>query len=388
MHEHLYYTSPNPRRSPSFLMGEMADSAPPLYLAGGVTTARTAGSLEPYTDLSIKEAIDTGKLPGPKMHLTGPYLGGLMGIAPQLHTLKDPDDAARTVDYWAAEGVTSFKAYMDITPEELKAAIEHAHAKGLKITGHLCSVGFKEAAVLGIDDLEHGLAVDTEFYADKKPGLCPDANKAAEDLAKNLKMDGSQVQDLIRDLVAHHVAITSTLAVFETFVPNRPPLARETAALDTLTPQARESFFRVRSNIAQDVNSPTETDTLLLKKEMQFEFAFAKAGGLLLAGCDPTGYGGVVPGFCDQREIELLVEAGFTPVQAIQVATQNGAKYLGEEAAIGTVAQGRAADLVVLNGNPAEKIEDVEKVETVFKDGVGYDPAKLVQSVQGVVGLR
>jgi len=388
MHEHLFYTLPNPHRNPSFLMAEMADSAPPLYLAGGVTTARTAGSLEPYTDLSIKQAVDAGKLPGPKLHITGPYLGGLMGIAPQLHTLTGPDDAARTVDYWAAEGVTSFKAYMDIKPEELKVAIEHAHAKGLKVTGHLCSVGFKEAAALGIDDLEHGLAVNTEFYAGRKPGECTDPNKASDDLAKNINVDGPQVQDLIRDLVAHHVAITSTLAVFETFVPNRPPLAREMAALDTLTPLAREQFFRTRASIAQDVNSPTETDAPLLKKEMQFELAFAKAGGLLIAGCDPTGYGGVVPGFCDQREIELLVEAGFTPVQAIQVATENGAKYLGEESSIGTVAAGKAADLVLLNGNPADKIEDIEKIDTVFKDGVGYDPAKLIDSAKGLVGLR
>lgn len=388
MHEHLFYTSPNPRRSASFLMGEMADSGPPLYLAGGVTSARTAGSLEPYTDLSIKQAVDTGKIPGPKFHITGPYLGGLMGIAPQLHTLTGPDDAARTVDYWIAEGITSFKAYMDIKPEELKVAIQHAHAKGLKVTGHLCSVGFKEAAAMGIDDLEHGLAVDTEFYAGRKPGECTDADKAADDLAKNINIDGPQIQDLIRDLVAHHVAITSTLAVFETFAPNLPPLARESAALEALTPMAREQFFRTRSSIAQEVNSPGETNALMLKKEMQFELAFAKAGGLLIAGCDPTGYGGVVPGFCDQREIELLVEAGFSPVQAIQIATGNGAKYLGEEANIGTVAQGKAADLVVLNGNPAEKIDDIEKVDTVFKDGVGYDPAKLIDSVKGLVGLR
>jgi len=388
MHEHLFYTSPNPRRSASFLMGEMADTGPPLYLAGGVTSARTAGSLEPYTDLSIKQAVDAGKLPGPKFHITGPYLGGLMGSAPQLHTLTGPDDAARTVDYWIAEGVTSFKAYMDIKPEELKVAIQHAHAKGLKVTGHLCSVGFKEAAAMGIDDLEHGLAVDTEFYAGRKPGECTDPEKAADDLAKNINIDGPQIQDLIRDLVAHHVAITSTLAVFETFAPNLPPLARESAALEALTPTAREQFFRTRSSIAQEVNSPGETNVLMLKKEMQFEVAFAKAGGLLIAGCDPTGYGGVVPGFCDQREIELLVDAGFTPLQAIQIATENGSKYLGEDATIGTVAQGKAADLVVLNGNPAEKIEDIEKVDTVFKDGVGYDPVKLIDSAKGLVGLR
>jgi imidazolonepropionase-like amidohydrolase len=387
MHEHLFYTTPDRPKDGLFFFGEMPDSAPRLYLAGGVTTARTTGSMEPYTDLALKEKIDAGKLPGPKLHITGPYLGGLLGLAPQLHTLTGPGDAARTVDYWAAEGVTSFKAYMDITPEELKAAIDHAHAKGLKMTGHLCAVGFKEAAALGIDNLEHGLAVDTEFFPGKKPGICPDFQAVEEDLVKNVNVDGPQVQEMIHDLVAHHVAVTSTLAVFETSVPNRPPLARVMGALDTLTPEAREYFYRVRARIAEDVNGAA-VDSGLLKKEMQFERSFVKAGGLLLAGCDPTGYGGVVPGFGDQRGIELLVEAGFTPVEAIQIATSNGAKFLGEDSTIGTVAAGKAADLVVLNGNPAAQIDDIEKVETVFKDGVGYDPAQLVESVRGLVGLR
>jgi len=112
------------------------------------------------------------------------------------------------------------------------------------------------------------------------------------------------------------------------------------------------------------------------------------AGGLLIAGCDPTGYGAVLPGFGDQRNLELLVDAGFTPVEAIRIATLNGATYLGKEASIGSIAAGKDADMVVLEGNPAEKIENVEKVETVFKDGVGYDSAKLIESVRGMVGLR
>jgi imidazolonepropionase-like amidohydrolase len=121
---------------------------------------------------------------------------------------------------------------------------------------------------------------------------------------------------------------------------------------------------------------------------MRFEHDFAEQGGLLMAGCDPTGYGGVLPGFADQRNLELLVEAGFTPVDAIHIATQNGATWLGEDAHFGTIAAGKYADLVVVAGNPAVKIEDVEKVEMVFKDGVGYDPRKLIESVRGLVGIR
>jgi hypothetical protein len=169
-------------------------------------------------------------------------------------------------------------------------------------------------------------------------------------------------------------------------------LAFEKAELKTLTPEAQRSYLATRARLAEQAanSNPLQQggNPKLLKFEMQFEREFVSAGGLLTAGCDPTGYGGDVPGFGDQRNIELLVEAGFPPVQAIQIATLNGAKYLGQAATIGSIAPGKTADLVVLGANPAENIENIEKVETVFKDGVGYDPAKLIQSVTGLVGLR
>ncbi len=382
MHEHLFYPAPQAPPGGVALYGEAADSAPRLYLAGGVTTARTAGSMETYTDLELKREIDAGLLPGPKLDVTGPYLEGKGSFAIQMHTLADAADAARTVDYWAAEGVTSFKAYNYLTADELKAAIDHAHARGLKLTGHLCSIGFRQAAALGIDNLEHGLVVDTEFFPGKKPDECPGFMSNLTYFEKTLDVEGPEVREMIRDLVAHHVAITSTLAVFETFGPNRPPMEREAAALKTLSLASARDYLMGRSASAAGVGGPG------LAKEMRFEREFVAAGGLLMEGCDPTGYGGVVPGFGDQRNIELLVEAGFSPVEAIRVATLNGAIYMGRDANIGSIAPGKAADLVVLGANPAEKIENIEKVELVFKDGVGFDAAKLVQSVTGLVGLR
>jgi imidazolonepropionase-like amidohydrolase len=385
MHEHLFY--PLPEGGPGLLplYGEMADSAPRLYLAGGVTSARTAGSLEPYTDISVKQAIDAGKMPGPRLFLTGPYLEGDPSIGPQLHALTGPEDAARMVDYWAAEGATSFKAYMHITPQELKAAVDAAHAHGLKVTGHLCAVGFQEAANLGIDNLEHGLAVDTEFFPDKKTGVCPGQNPGQAALAK-LDVEGPQIQATIQDLITHHVAVTSTLAIFESFVPNRPPIKEQMRVRVSLAPEGWADYATTRAAIAE--RGDASLWPKLLKMEMQFERDFVKQGGLLMAGCDPTGYGGVLPGFGDQRNLELLVEAGFTPLEAIHIATENGARFLGEEAHFGTIAAGKDADLVVVDGNPAAKIEDIENIEMVFKDGVGYDPHKLIDSVRGLVGIR
>lgn len=387
MHEHLFYTEPGNQTLYAFFGGELMETAPRLYLAAGITTARTTGSIEPYTDLNIKHAIDAGLTPGPDLDVTGPYLDGPDTLIPQLHHLSGAADATNTVNYWAGEGVTSFKAYMFITPEELKAAIDAAHAHGLKITGHLCSVGFTEAADMGIDNLEHGILVDTEFYSGKKNGVCPvQWALPTQEMAAKLDMNSAPVRTMIHDLVKHHVAVTSTLSVFEMSAPNRPPMAFLMRERESMMPQAWASVLGIRAQIAERANKSIWP--VLMKKEMQFEREFVAAGGVLMAGCDPTGYGAILPGFGDQRNLELLVEAGFTPEQAIQIYTQNGAKYLGREDRIGTIASGKQADLVVVTGDPARDISAVEHVDTVFKNGVGYDSAKLIDSTRGMVGIR
>jgi cytosine/adenosine deaminase-related metal-dependent hydrolase len=389
MHNHLYYSNsmsvqlpggPGGRiGEPGLFIAEIPYTAPRLYLAAGVTTMRTTGSLEPYTDLKIKSRIDANLMPGPSIDATAPYLEGAPTLFSQMHELTGPDDAKRMVDYWAAEGMTSYKAYMNITREELGAAIQEAHAHKLKLTGHLCSVTWPEAVALGINDLEHGpVLTDTEFVADKRPDVCPTGG--ASSWAKQ-DLNGAAVQEMIHNLVAHHVAVTSTLPVFEAIVPGRPKLQRRT--LDAMSAESAQSYLTARASVPLD--SPM---TALLRKEMDFEVTFAKAGGLLLAGPDPTGNGGVLPGFGDQREIELLVEAGFTPVQAIQITTENGAVYLGQQDRLGTVAPGKQADLVLIKGDPSKNIDEIENVETVFKAGIGYDSKKLIDSVRGQVGIR
>jgi imidazolonepropionase-like amidohydrolase len=386
MHDHMFYPMGN------VIFGEMGYSFPRLYLAAGVTTIRTTGSIEPYTDLELKKRIDSGVMPGPKMHVTGPYLEGAGSWAPQLHQLSGPDEAVKTVNFWLDQGVDNFKAYMFITRAELGAAIQAAHKRGAKVTGHLCAVNFREAADLGIDDLEHGLFVDTEFLPGKKPDVCPDEPEDPAGMAK-LDVNSGPLHETIAYLVQHHVAVTSTLPVFEmgSFT-GRPTMQKR--ILDSLSPDARSAVLanRVRSSdsgfLRKNYGSDESPLPAAFKKELEFEYAFSKAGGLLMAGLDPTGMGGVIAGFGDQREVELLVEAGFTPVEAIHIATYNGAQYLGELEQIGTIAPGKQADLVVIKGDPSKKIEDIENVETVFKDGIGYDSDKLIQSVRGIVGSR
>jgi enamidase len=373
VHEHLFYpTGPG-------IYGNVAESFTRLYLAGGVTSMRTGGNMNGFTDIGIKRDIDAGRKPGPWIDATGPYLEGPGLGLDQVHELTGPEDARRMVNFWADEGATSFKAYMHVTRAELAAAIEEAHKRGLKVTGHLCSVTFREAASLGIDDLEHAFFVATDFVSDKKPDECP-GQAAGQATVAAVDPKSDAVRTLIADLVRQHVALTSTLTVFETFVPGRPL----PPGLEMLEPQLRAQFEKRHAANANNSRSPYSA---LYAKASALELAFVRAGGLLITGTDPTGGGGVIAGYSNERALELLVEGGFTPLEAIKIGTLNGATFLGRNDKVGSIALGKQADLVVLAGDPSAHIADVRNVELVFKQGVGYDPAKLRESVRGKVGL-
>lgn len=382
MHNHLFY----PMGGSPAIYSDMGNSFPRLYLALGVTTIRTTGSVAPYTDLEIKRLIDTRRMIGPKMHITAPYLEGNGAFTPVMHQLKDTDDARRMVNFWADQGATSFKAYMNITRDALRAVVEEAHKRKLKVTGHLCSIGYKEAAEIGIDNLEHGLLANSEYVVDKKPDQCPPGVSAS--LSK-LDINGPAARETIKTLVAKNVAITSTLPVFEANAPlaqNGIGAARavlNSRMLSVMSDEARVRYLTSRARIRSDSDAAN-----LVRKSMDFERAFVAAGGLLIAGLDPTGNGGVIAGFGDLRGVELLVEAGFTPLEAIKIASLNGAKFLGEDSRIGSIAVGKQADLMIVKGNPAANINDIQNVEIVFKDGIGWDTEKLIQSVARLVGIR
>ncbi|HZE69726.1 MAG TPA: amidohydrolase family protein [Pyrinomonadaceae bacterium] len=370
MHDHLFYTAERGKK-------EVAANASfaRLYLASGVTTIRTAGALDFHADRTTKQLVDRGEWPGPKIHLTSPYVN---------HSAESPaelENLSQQMNDWADEGVTSFKVYTNTTRAELATVIAVAHKRGLKVAGHLCAVGFREAADLGIDSLEHGLAVDTEFYSGKKVDQCPERSQWLPELAR-MDVHSAPIQAMIRDLVNHRVAVTSTLAILEAFLGER--FQMDPRMKDVLSEAA---YSNCVSQMEHDKADPrwAKVWEMVLKREMEFEREFVKAGGLLMSGVDPTGWGGVVAGFGDQRGIELLVQAGFTPLEAIRIASANGAQFLGQ-ADIGTLEVGKQADIVIVRGNPATNIADVKNVEAVFKDGVGYDSARLIASVRGQVG--
>lgn len=376
LHEHMYYTVMD---GSLFNIAEMPYSFPRLYLAGGATTIRTAGSIEPQTDFAIKRLITEGKQLGPDMDVTAPYIEEQGYDIPALNVIKGPEDAAATVKFWADRGCTSFKMYVHATKADMAAVVKEAHKRHMKVTGHIGAVTYREAAETGIDNLEHGFMASSDFDSLKTEDKVNDSEER-QSLIK-LDVNSAKMKSLQQYMIGKHVALTSTLTVFE------PSTGREVVPGGgevALTPEAKDAVEK-RWQAAQNRDQST---IVLFKKEQAWEKQYYDMGGLLVAGTDPTGAGRVVSGFSNHREIELLVEGGFTPEQAIKICTLNGAIYLGRQAEIGTVAVGKKADLVLTDGDLDADIKNIRKTELVFKNGIGFDSQKIFDSVKGHVGMN
>ena len=376
LHEHLYYTMP---AGGFFNIAQMPYSFPRLYLAGGATTIRTAGSIEPQTDLALKRLIGEGKFTGPDMDVTAPYIEEPSMDIPALNVVRGPEEAAATTKFWADRGCTSFKMYMHATRADLAAVVREAHPRHLKITGHLCALTYREAADIGIDNLEHGFMASSDFVPNKVVDVAD--YPAARQALQRLPATSPAMTDLIKYLVSKKVALTSTLPVFEPYTGREVVLG---GGLEALVPQLQE-----RETATWQQNQGKDSASVaLFKKEQGWERQFYDAGGLLVAGTDPTGAGRTIAGYANRHEIELLVEGGFTPLEAIKICTLNGARYLGRDQNIGTIEAGKQADLVLINGDPEKDIHQLRQMEIVFKQGVGFDSAKLFESMKGKVGLN
>ena len=372
LHEHTYFGGVKQ-------FTEMRVSAPLLYLAFGVTTAMTAGSRSPAIELDLKRRVDRGAIPGPRFHVSGPYLSGQSGGPVNVVGVTTPDEVRRVVAQWADSGATWFKFLGGVTRDVVRAAIQEAHGRGLRVTGHLCSVTFTEAAALGMDALQHGFITNSDYVAGKVPDECPKGNMKVQ---ADVDLASPAVAASIRAIVAGKAAVVSTLGVYETFDPERARL--DPRAMEMLAPEIRQE---VETNHAELTRRGFIVPTRLLKKMMQWERMFVAAGGLLGAGSDPWGTG-YLPGFGNLRNYEMLVEAGFTPEAAVQIMTLNGARILGEDSRVGSIAPGKLADLVVVQGDPVARPAEIYEVVTVFKGGVGYNSTRLRDAAKGKVGVE
>lgn len=379
-HEHLLY----PNRTvevPNYTSESLAMT--PLYLAGGATTIRTGGTMDAHHDLRVRDLVRAGRWAGPDIHITAPFLEGPGSFSYQMHPQDNEQAAREFVRYWVDVGATSFKAYMNVSKAVLGAAIDEAHKRGAMVTGHLCSVTFQEASELGIDNLEHGLVVATDLHNDKPADRCPERMSPA-DRIEMMRIDRPEIQRIIKRLVDRNVAVTSTLPVFAA---GAHPAIPTQQSLNLLSPRSKAAMQEIWIRALRSPDSEAVlTQKQLLAREMEFEKAFVDAGGTLLVGTDPTGWGGTIPPNSIHAALILLVEAGFSPLAVIHLATLNGATFLGIDQDVGSIEVGKRANLVLIDGRPDESIDHVQHVALVFKDGVAYRPEALVDSVRGTLG--
>ena len=376
LHNHMFFMGAGGRMSQGMV------SSPRLYLASGVTTIRTTGSISPYADLNVKSNIERGLAPGPRMHVTAPYVTGPNPALGDMAQVTTPEEARRFVRYWAGEGASWIKAYTTIRRAELAAVIEEAHARGLRVTGHICSITFQEAVDLGMDNIEHGFGTATDFDPRKRPDECPPNSMVV--VGEQGDPTGETARALILSMVENGVGMTSTMAVIEPMTKGRAVLEERT--LEAMAPEVREDYLETVDAIEANPEWPmTEAH---LQKNMAFERGFVEAGGVLAAGVDPTGIGGAIAGFGDQRNYQLLIEAGFDAPTVVRIMSANGARIMGVDDELGTIEPGKLADLVVLEGDLESDSGIIRNVTVVFKDGVGYDSEKLIDSVKGMVGIR
>lgn len=306
LHEHMFYTKPFENW---FSVGQMTFTFPRLYLAGGVTSMRTGGSIQPQTDLNVKQWIEEGKMTGPKMHVTGPFIEREGPKVPELGFIGNTEEVSKIVNFWADKGVTSFKVYNNITKEDLRICVAEAHKRGLKVTGHLCSLTYEEASNIGIDNLEHGFMASSDFALDKEENLC-DPFAARSSLAAE-DVNSDKINRLIDLLIKNKTVITTTPNVFEPYT-NREIVPG--GGFEALAPQIQE-----RLKAGHERSQGRDSASLaLFNKNLKWLKRFHEKGGFLVAGTDPTGAGRTVAGYANQRTVEIFGRIGVCSRDCLQ----------------------------------------------------------------------
>jgi hypothetical protein len=350
----------------------VGETASKLYLASGVTTIQTCGSASPQQEIELSKKVEQGKFIGPNIITSGPYFTG-EGGNPNMIIPQNENHIKDTIQYWTEKGVRWFKVYRNIRPNDLEVIIKEAHKRNAKVTGHLCSITFEQATNLGIDGIEHGLNSTSDFRKNKTFGICDGSREYMDELTIN----SEEVKRLQRLMIDNKVFLTSTLAIYEASIPNRAYADERT--LRVMSPFLLSQYRERRNNYDTLQINDTKREKRL-KRIMEFEYQFFKIGGTLTAGVDAGRH--VLPGFGDQRNFELLREAGFKTEEVIKIMTSNGAAVLSNSE-IGVIEEGKKADFVVIEGNIEKNIRNVE---FVFKDGYGYDPKLILEETVGTFG--
>jgi len=340
----------------------------PIYLAAGVTTVRDCGNEFEFIT-AVRDAIAQGRGLGPRMLLAG-VVDGTGPLALGVERVDTPEQARMWTDRYHAVGFQQIKIYSSVKLEELKIVADEAHRLGMTVTGHIPEgLNAYQAIEAGQDQINH-----IHYIADIMKAPLPEGATRLERFkaGANIDLDSPEAKKALEFLKEHHTVVDPTMALMEFFTATtaKPPASFE-PGINKVAPELAEQLT--------DVAPPTDRSAIgekVYEKELAIVGALHRAGIPVVAGTDQT-----VPGYSLHREIELYVQAGFTPMEAIQAATIVPARVMGLEKESGTVEKGKRGDLILINGNPLEDIHATRNVEYVITNGTMFHTAELWQSV-------
>ncbi len=340
----------------------------PIYLAAGVTTVRDCGNEFEFIT-AVRDAIAQGRGLGPRLLLAG-IVDGTGTYTIGVQRVDTPEQARQWTDRYHDAGFQQMKIYSSVKLEELKIVADEAHRLGMTVTGHVPEgLNAYQAIEAGQDQINH-----IGYIADLMKAPLPENASRLDRFKAGATIDiaSPQAQKAIAFLKDHHTVVDPTIALSEFFTATtaKPPASFE-PGVNKVAPELAEQLT--------DVAPPTERTEIsekVFEKELEIVEALHKAGIPIVAGTDQT-----VPGHSLHREIELYVQAGFTPMEAIQAATIVPARAMGIDKESGTVEKGKRGDLILINGNPLEDIHNTRNVEYVITNGTMYRTAELWQSV-------
>jgi imidazolonepropionase-like amidohydrolase len=375
MHGHLF----------SSVGGQFASQLVPfarLYLAGGVTSVFTAGEAEPEAALAFRAAQRSGDEVGTRVYSAGPYFNHAGGLVGFMLDVDSAVEARAKLREWK-DRIDGVKVYTDITPEELAAVVEEADAAGLRVTGHLGSLTAGQAIDLGIDRLEHGIYAMSEFGRPNPAN--PYDLEYLYGLAE-IDFETGAGAELVDKIVARGTVLDPTIVILESVFAGPLELAPDWRRYLAPAAQTREQIVRAQGGLRPALG-PEDWRSLVegvLDKQRELVRRVHRKGGKVVGGTDPV-LADVLPGYGLHREAEHFVLAGLDELEAIRACSLSAAEALGLEEELGSIAPGKLADLVVVEGDPATDITALGRTKMVYQAGARFSPEELRESVVGKI---
>src|SRR5262245_15658964 len=347
-----------------------------LFLAAGVTTVRDVGNFINQVG-TLDHATRSGEIIGPRIFYSGESFVHEYGFAPWQHRTGTGDEARQEVRNRISQGASVIKIVNDITPELTQVIVDEAHSSQIPVTADILGNGLltaDRAVLLGVDGLEHVSGVPQTIRLDSAPTQLPEPVSFLA-LFGWLYADKQKESTLIKLMVERGTFIVPTFVVMQAEFPKTVPVIADPASF--YLSDRLQTFWTAFNRLPRFRSKANDAFLVHFMYSQQFIAQFLQAGGRVAAGSDePTP--NVVPGFSMHRELELLVEAGLTPMQAIQAATKTGDDFLGKSNELGTVESGKLADLIVVDGQPHVRVNDIRNVSTIIKDGMAFEKSDLL----------